>query len=80
MADSPTPRTPQNESLLLLSIRHQLEAVVDQLCELGSDLSLADKNGNSPLWVALRSRQEMVATKLVRGRGRRRGVGGGGKL
>ena len=60
------PRTPQNENLLLLAIKHRLEAVADQLCEvLGTELSSADSKGNSPLWVALRSRQEDIASKLV---------------
>ena len=57
--------------MLLLAIRHKLESVADQLCEvLGADISsvsAADSNGNTPLWVALRSRQENIASKLVRG-------------
>ena len=41
---------------------------MDHLCEvLGADLSIIDGKGNSPLWVALRSRQESIASKLVRG-------------
>lgn len=61
-------RTPQNESLLLLAIRHKLESVADQLCELlGSAVSsVPATDGNTPLWVALRSRQESIASKLVR--------------
>lgn len=64
-------RTPRNESLLLLAIRHKLERVADQLCELlGSDISTmsaaAGGGGNTPLWVALRSRQLSIASKLVR--------------
>lgn len=58
-------RTPQNETQLLIAIRHRLEDVADRLCEMGVDLSMADTQGNSPLWVALRSRQETIATKLV---------------
>lgn len=59
-------RTPQNESLLLLAVKHKLEVVADHLCEvLGAELSSADSKGNSPLWVALRSRQENIASKLV---------------
>ena len=58
-------RTPENETHLLIAIRHQLERVADKLCEMGIDLSAADTQGNSPLWVALRSRQETIATKLV---------------
>ncbi len=58
-------RTPENESLLILALRHQLEDVADRLCELGVDVNQADSGGNSPLWVALRSKQEAVAAKLV---------------
>ena len=58
-------RTADNETLLLLAIRHQLHSVVDKLCGMGADLSVSDRKGNSPLWVALRSRQETCAEKLV---------------
>ena len=61
----PTFRTADNETLLLLAIRHQLHPVVDKLCDMGADLSICDCKGNSPLWVALRSRQEACAAKLV---------------
>ena len=61
-----TCRSPSNkEGLLILAIRHQLEPVADRLCEMGVDLGASDQHGNSPLWVALRSRQETIATKLV---------------
>ena len=55
----------QNETLLLVAIRHQLEEVADRLCDIGSEVGVADASGNSPLWVALRSRQEAIACKLV---------------
>lgn len=58
-------RTAQNETLLLVAIRHQLEPVADRLCDLGAEVGVSDASGNSPLWVALRSRQESVAAKLV---------------
>jgi len=58
-------RTPANESFLIAAIRHSLEDVADRLCELGVDVNQADSDGNSPLWVALRSKQEAVAAKLV---------------
>lgn len=51
---------------MILSICHQLETVVDQLCGMGAELGVTDLDGNSPLWVALRSRQESTAAKLVR--------------
>ena len=63
---SPPPRrTADNETLLVLAIRHQLHTVVDKLCDMGADLSISDRKGNSPLWVALRSRQDTCAQKLV---------------
>lgn len=50
-----------------MAIKHKLEGVADHLCEvLGTELSSKDGQGNSPLWVALRSRQEAIASKLVR--------------
>ena len=59
-------RTSNNETLLLVAIKHQLEPVADRLCDLGAEVGVADAAGNSPLWVALRSRQESIAAKLVR--------------
>ena len=61
----PLHRGLHGESLLILSICHQLESVVDHLCEMGVDLNTVDQEGNGPLWVALRSRQENIAAKLV---------------
>ena len=49
-----------------MAIKHQLEPVADRLCDLGAEVGVADAAGNSPLWVALRSRQESIAAKLVR--------------
>lgn len=48
-----------------MAIRHQLEEVADRLCEMGSDVGAVDVSGNSPLWVALRSRQQKIASRLV---------------
>lgn len=59
-------RTSKNETLLLVAIKHKLEPVADRLCDLGAEASVADANGNSSLWVALRSQQESIAAKLVR--------------
>lgn len=58
-------RTPQNENLLVLSIRHRLEDVADRLCEMGVDVNQTDQHGDPPLWIALCSKQEAVATRLV---------------
>ena len=38
-------RTPNNETLLLAAIKHQLEPVADRLCDLGVDVSVADSSG-----------------------------------
>ena len=48
-----------------MAIRHQLPSVVQYLCEHGVDLHHHDRKGNSPLWMALRSKQEDVAKCLV---------------
>lgn len=39
--------------------------MADRLCDLGAEVGVADVDGNSPLWVALRSGQESIAAKLV---------------
>ena len=39
--------------------------MADRLCELGVEVNQSDQQGNSPLWVALRSKQEAIAAKLV---------------
>ena len=58
-------RTVDNESYLVLAIKHQLQSLVKCLCEKGVDLGTPDTNGNVPLWVALRSKQENIASMLV---------------
>ena len=55
-----------NESYLVLAIKHQLQSLVKCLCEKGVDLGTPDTSGNVPLWVALRSKQENIASMLVR--------------
>ena len=35
------------------------------MCDIGIDVKVADDRGNTALWIALRSRQEAVAKKLV---------------
>ena len=52
-------------SPLLMAIRLQLEPVVDALCKRGADGNSSDENGNTPLWIALKSRQMDIAATLV---------------
>ena len=59
------PSTKENMSPLLMAIRLQLEPVVDSLCKRGADENSSDENGNTPLWIALKSRQMDIATTLV---------------
>ena len=54
-----------SESYLVLAIKHQLQSLVKCLCEKGVDLGTPDTSGNVPLWVALRSKQENIASMLV---------------
>lgn len=61
----PNNRTVDNESYLVLAIKHQLQSLVKCLCEKGVELGTPDTSGNVPLWVALRSKQENIASMLV---------------
>ena len=58
-------RTKENISPLMMAIRLQLEPVVDALCKRGADVNKSDGNGNTPLWVALKSRRMNIASTLV---------------
>ena len=49
----------------MMAIRLQLEPVVDALCKRGADVNKSDANGNTPLWVALKSRRMDIASTLV---------------
>ncbi|XP_077996108.1 rabankyrin-5-like isoform X2 [Glandiceps talaboti] len=59
-------KTKENETPLQLSIKRHLPVVVDALCVRGANMNVIDENGNPPLWVALESGQEDVASTLVR--------------
>ena len=50
---------------LQLAIRRQLLKVVDALCQRGANMNFIDSNGNCPLWEALESGQEDIASILV---------------
>lgn len=50
---------------LQLAIKCHLAGVVEVLCEKGADLNVMDEKGNCPLWDALDSGQEEVASILV---------------
>ena len=58
-------RTVDDESYLVLAIKHQLQLLVKSLCEKGVDLGTVDRTGSVPLWVTLRSKQENIASMLV---------------
>jgi hypothetical protein len=51
---------------LELAIANSLPEVVDCLCRHGADLSAASVDANPPLWIALDSDLEDVASMLVR--------------
>lgn len=59
-------RTAEGESPLQLAIHCRLGEVVDALCVRGVDMSALDIRGSCPLWAALDSGQEDVASILVR--------------
>lgn len=59
-------RTGSNATPLTLAITHGVEQVVDALCVRGTDMNAVDDAGVSPIWMALQSRQEGIASILVR--------------
>lgn len=72
-------RTHEGETALQLAISNQLPLVVDAICTRGADMSVVNDSGDPPLWLALDSNLEDIASTLVRGtranprqRGRRR--------
>jgi ankyrin repeat protein len=54
-----------NLTALQLAIKRHLPLVVENLCKRGADMSVLDSEGNSPLWNALDSGQEDIASILV---------------
>lgn len=53
-------------SPLQLAILCGLEKVVEVLCKNGVDMSVIDEAGSCPLWIALSSQQENIASILVK--------------
>lgn len=58
--------TGDQESPLQLAIHCRLESVVDALCSRGVALSAPNNKGDCPLWSALESEQENIASVLVK--------------
>lgn len=58
--------TGDQESPLQLAIHCRLPTVVDKLCTLGVSFSSPNSKGDPPLWTALESEQEDIASVLVR--------------
>lgn len=58
--------TADQESPLQLAIHCRLELVVDALCTRGVSLSAPNNKGDCPLWCALESEQENIASVLVK--------------
>lgn len=52
-------------SALQLAVKRHLPLVVENLCKRGASTSVLDAEGNSPLWTALDTGQEDIATILV---------------
>ncbi|XP_033101064.1 rabankyrin-5-like isoform X2 [Anneissia japonica] len=59
-------KTKAGETPLQLAIRRHLPVVVDALCVRGANMNTPDDDGNPPLWMALETGQEDVASTLVR--------------
>lgn len=60
-----TLRTQEGETALQLAISNQLPLVVDAICTRGADMSVVNDNGDPPLWLALDSNLEDIASTLV---------------
>lgn len=58
--------TGDQESPLQLAIHCRLPIVVDKLCTLGVSFSSPNNKGDPPLWTALESEQDEIASVLVR--------------
>jgi len=50
---------------LQLAVKRHLPVVVENLCKRGANMSVLDSDGNSPLWNALDTGQEDIASILV---------------
>jgi len=50
---------------LQLAVKRHLPLVVENLCKRGADMAVLDGEGNSPLWTALDTGQEDIASILV---------------
>ena len=61
-------RTEDNRTCLELAIKRHLVAVVDQMCKHGAAVNEVDETGDCPLWQALDTGQEDIASVLVGGR------------
>jgi ankyrin repeat protein len=53
---------------LQLAVKRHLPLVVENLCKRGADMCVLDLDGNSPLWTALDTGQEDIASILVANR------------
>jgi ankyrin repeat protein len=56
----------ENLTALQLAVRRHLPLVVENLCKRGADMLVLDSDGNSPLWTALDTGQEDIASILVK--------------
>lgn len=57
--------TQEGATALQLAISNQLPLVVDAICTRGADMSVVNDNGDPPLWLALDSNLEDIASTLV---------------
>lgn len=59
-------RTPAGETPLVLCIRRNLPNVLEALCRRGANMEENSADGPCPLWLALQSGNEDLASTLVR--------------
>ena len=56
----------ENLNALQLAVKRHLPLVVEHLCKRGANMSELDSESNSPLWTALDTGQEEIASILVK--------------
>ena len=59
-------RTKDGQTCLELAIKRHLPVVVDNLCQCGANMNTVNSDGDCPLWIALETGQEDIASTLVK--------------
>ena len=55
----------EGDQSLTAAVKHRLPAVVQALVQAGLDVNTPDKRGDPPIWVSLRSKQDVIASVFI---------------